>query len=111
MWPYLGGSWPTISILQSFEKNHIHIDDIIFLKNTLAKRIEDLSLPNDNTSNNLGLEWALILRWLVSIDEITPTKRIISATMQTHIQASRTYADIIFHNKEKDALNMIWVQQ
>jgi hypothetical protein len=99
------------SILQSFEKNHIHIDDIIFLKNTFAKQIESLSPRNDNTSNNLGLEWALILRWLISIDEISPTKRIIATTMQNHMRASRTYADIIFHKKETDALNMIWMQQ
>ncbi len=99
------------SILQSLEKNHIHIDDIIFLKSAFAKRIESLSPPNDNTSSNLGLEWALILRWLVSIDDISPTKRIITTNMQNHLGASRTYADIIFHNKEKDALRMIWVQQ
>ncbi len=99
------------SILQSLEQNQIHIDDILFLKDALATQIGNLSPPDDNTSNDLGLEWALILRWLVSIDEISPTRRIITTIMQNHVRAARTYADIIFHKQEKDALNLIWMQQ
>ena len=99
------------SILQSLEQNQIHTDDILFLKETFATKIENLSPPKENISSDLGLEWALILRWLVSIDEISPTKRIIKTTMQNHVGASRTYADIIFHKQEKNALNMIWVHQ
>lgn len=99
------------SILQSLEQNQIHIDDILFLKETFATKIENLSPPKENISSDLGLEWALILRWLVSIDEISSTKRIIKTTMQNHVGASRTYADIIFHKQEKNALNMIWVHQ
>ena len=89
------------SILQSLEQNQIHTDDILFLKETFATKIENLSPPKENISSDLGLEWALILRWLVSIDEISPTKRIIKTTMQNHVGASRTYADIIFHKQEK----------
>ena len=56
------------SILQSLEQNQIHTDDILFLKETFATKIENLSPPKENISSDLGLEWALIyVGWFPSM--------------------------------------------
>ena len=97
------------SILQSLEQNQLHHDDINYLKEVFSQHLSELS--KTSLSDNIAIEWALILRWLVSIDDISSTKKMITSTMQIQPEISRKYAPLIFHRQETWALHNIWVQQ